>query len=251
MVKKTTLFYIFCFILLPCSFLEAGSYLSLMRKGNRFYKNELYGEALAHFLLGKEKNKKVVEPDFNASAALYKMEDYVRSIESLTEALQKRKKELKAADIYYNLGNNYYKLGDWQNAVQSYIKGLELNPYDLNMKYNLELALKKLKENTQPEKEKTQEEGVENTGKRKEKEGQPSPQDNNAEKKTTTEASPGRGALGSTPGSASLSDSPSDAMELSQEEAKRLINSLNTDQAQTIREIIKSRISKETHEKDW
>jgi Ca-activated chloride channel family protein len=251
MVKKTALFYIFCFILLPCSFLEAGSYLSLMRKGNRFYKNELYGEALAHFLQGKEKNKKVVEPDFNASAALYKMEDYVRSIESLTEALQKRKKELKAADIYYNLGNNYYKLGDWQNAVQSYIKGLELNPYDLNMKYNLELALKKLKENTQPEKEKTQEEGVENTGKRKEKEGQPSPQDNNAEKKTTTEASPGRGALGSTPGSASLSDSPSDAMELSQEEAKRLINSLNTDQAQTIREIIKSRISKETHEKDW
>jgi len=171
----------------------------------------------------------------------------VRSIESLTEALQKRKKELKAADIYYNLGNNYYKLGDWQNAVQSYIKGLELNPYDLNMKYNLELALKKLKENTQPEEEKTQEEGVENKGKRKDKEGQQSPQDNNAEERTTTEASAGA----STPGSASLSDSPSDAMELSQEEAERLINSLNTDQAQTIREIIKSRISKEIHEKDW
>ncbi len=251
MVKKTALLFIFCFFLLPCSILEAGSYSFLMRKGNRFYKNELYGEALSHFLLGKEKNKKAVEPDFNAGAALYKMENYVRSIESLTKALQKRKKELKAADIYYNLGNNYYKLGDWQNAVQNYIKGLELNPYDLNMKYNLELALKKLKEKTQPEEEKPQDEGVENTGKRKDKEGQHSPQDNNAEEKTTTKASEGESPGASTPGNASLSDSPSDEMELSQEEAERLINSLNTDQAQTIREIIKSRISKETHEKDW
>jgi len=223
-------------LILPLFSAEAGSYSAVMRKGSRYYKNEVYGEALMNYLEGKEKNKKAVEPDFNAACAYYKLEDYVRSAELLTQTLQKHQKGDEASDIYYNLGNSYFKLGDWQNAVQSYIKGLELNPYDLSLKYNLELALNKLKESPQQKSEQQQTEGPEKAAKKEERDSKESTAGSQGEERSSESGSP---------------EEPPERMNLTQEEAERLINSLGTDQAETIGELIKSRINDEAHEKDW
>ena len=43
-------------------------------------------------------------------------------------------------NLYYNLGNAYYQLGDLGNAIWAYEKGLELNPRDSDLKFNLSVA---------------------------------------------------------------------------------------------------------------
>lgn len=222
--------------------IEAASYTHLIKKGNRFFKNELYKDALMYYLQGRKKNKKASEPIFNAGAAYYKMNDYIKSIESFSEILQKEDPGKKSADIYYNLGNTYYQLGDYQNAVQSYIKGLDIDPDDLNMKYNLELTLKKLNENKQEDRQK---QNTDNNKKEDNKEDgsskkEPADIDTNnlSGKKNDEQKKP-------------YPEDASARNELSREEAERLINSLNTDQTSTIGDIIKQRISKKSDETDW
>ena len=207
-----------------------ASYSALIKKGNRFYKNELYIEALKYYLQGREKNRRAAEPVFNAGAAYYKMEDYIKSIESFSDSLQYGDREDKASDIYYNLGNSYFQLGDYSKAAESFMKGLDIDPYNLNMKYNLELALKKLRENEKKEKENEQDE----KGSGKEEEAAKKINEQNKSDREQPSAS-----------------EASTRQDFTQEEAERLIKSLNTDQTRIIGDIIKQRVSKAQNEKDW
>jgi tetratricopeptide (TPR) repeat protein len=232
------------FLFIPALMLDAASYSSIMRKGNRFYKNDLYSEALDHYLMGKEKNKNAEEPFFNAGAARYKMQDYTRAIESFEHLLQGEKLVEHAADIQYNLGNNYYKLGDYEKAVHHYTESLKVNSNNLNCKYNLELALQKLKESageTQSEDQKTSD--------TQRQSGEDAQHDAPAEKsgnKNGKSSSQQQGAEGQ-----QSAAKPADQKELGREEAQRLIRSVNTDQTNTIGDIIRQRITRTTNEKDW
>jgi tetratricopeptide (TPR) repeat protein len=227
---------------------NAASYTSLIRRGNRFYRNELYGEALTHYQAGKKKNKNALEPDFNAASAYYKLEDYVSSREALLSLIQKEKGEKrKLSDIYYNLGNSFFKLGDYQKAVDNYIKGLEITPYDLNMKFNLELALQKMESSKEQEQTQEQNKGKDGQGKGTETgggEGEESGKD-----QTEEQASKGSQEQEQSPKPDEQQELSRDS--ISRDEAERLINSLNTAQTQTIGEIIKQRISRTENEKDW
>ncbi len=225
----------------------AASYSRLIKRGNRFFKNELYNDALTYYLLGRVKNKKAIEPIFNSGASYYKMENYIKSIESFSEILEKEENRTEPSDVYFNLGNTYYKLGDYMKAVENYIKGLEIQPKDLDLKYNLELALKKLKER---EKNKNSDKNEEET-----REGE---RDENGEKKpggTTDKPADKQSDKQENMDDAKREDQSesksSDKQDLSRDEAERLIRSLNTDQSQTIGEIIKQRVSKIKNEKDW
>jgi tetratricopeptide (TPR) repeat protein len=43
-------------------------------------------------------------------------------------------------DLYYNIGNAYYRLNQIGNAVWAYEKGLQLDPRDKDLQFNLSLA---------------------------------------------------------------------------------------------------------------
>jgi tetratricopeptide (TPR) repeat protein len=208
-----------------------ASYSALIKKGNRFYKNELYIEALKYYQQGKEKNRKATEPIFNTGAAYYKMEDYIKSIVSFSDSLQYGDRDEKESDIYYNLGNSYFQLGNYGKAAKSYMKGLEIDPYNLNMKYNLELTLRKLQEKEQKEKE-----DEHNKRGNDKEDGDAEKIEQSANKSDREELSAGGASTG---------------QDFTHEEAERLIKSLNTDQTRIIGDIIKQRINKVQNEKDW
>jgi len=232
------------FLGISASVLDAASYSSIMRKGNRFYKNELYSDALSHYLMGKEKNKNAEEPFFNIGAARYKMQDYRGAIESFEHLLQGKKYIEHEDDIHYNLGNNYYKLGEYEKAVHHYTESLKMNPSDVNCKYNLELALQKLKESagdTQSE-----DQNRSDTQRQEGEEARHDAPSENSSEQNSNNASQQQGA-----DHQQSAAKPADQKELSREEAQRLIRSVNSDQARTIGDIIRQRITRTTNEKDW
>jgi tetratricopeptide (TPR) repeat protein len=247
---------------LACAFYAApppaqgASFYGLIRKGNRFYKNDLFREAMGYYIKGGERNPKAIEPPFNAGAALYKSEDYVRSIDALAQALRSAKKPELQSNILYNMGNCSYQLGDFGKAAEYYRKGLELTPYDLNLKYNLELALKKLEAKKQEDAESGKGGGM------GEKAG--SPGSGSAESGDGREKSSAQG-LNRPAGSESDeadrrknesgsagAEKPEPARDaLGREEAERLLRSVNTDQSQIVGDYIKQKLGMSENEKDW
>jgi tetratricopeptide (TPR) repeat protein len=183
-----------CYFALYAHTGKAEPYTVLMRKGNRYYRNTLYHEA--------------------------------GSIEALNEALTRTDDDERISQIRYNLGNNYFNLGEYAMAVEHYRAGLKKDPYDLNLKYNLELALKKLADQTpQPERPEKPENGNGKSGETdggKDTQGQDSPDETEQENR-----------------------------EFSAEDASRLIHSVNTDQSRIINELIQSRVGKVQNENDW
>jgi len=62
---------------------------------------------------------------------------------------------------HYNLGNTHFSQTEWEAAVEAYKEALRLEPDDLNAKYNLELALQNLPEES-PEQEQDQQNDQQN-----------------------------------------------------------------------------------------
>ncbi len=232
------------FLCVPAVLLDASSYSGTMRKGNRFFKNGLYSEALDHYLMGKKKNKNAEEPVFNAGAARYKMQDYVGAIESFEHLLQLEKLVEHAEDIHYNLGNNYYRLGDYEKAVHHFTESLKKTPNNVNCKYNLELALQKLKESAGETQKEDSPDG--DTQRQRGKEAQQESAGDYSGEENRESSSQQQGA-----DSQQSAAKPADQKELSREEAQRLISSVNSDQTNTIGDIIRQRITRTTNEKDW
>ena len=80
-----------------------AQYDDLVQRGNNFYKNEQYEEAISVY-------KRVIENNH------------------------------ESAPLYYNIGNSYFRLGRLGYAILYYEKALKLNPADEDAQYNLRLA---------------------------------------------------------------------------------------------------------------
>lgn len=82
---------------------------------------------------------------FNVGDVLYKKKNYEEALKSFEKTLNTKDVRLQQK-AYYNMGNNYYQMNKYQEAIDYYKKALELDPEDVDAKYNLELVRAKLKE---------------------------------------------------------------------------------------------------------
>jgi Ca-activated chloride channel homolog len=82
---------------------------------------------------------------FNVGDALYKKKNFEEALKSFEKSLNTKDVSLQQ-QAYYNIGNNYYQMNKYQEAIDYYKKALELDPEDVDAKYNLELVRAKIKE---------------------------------------------------------------------------------------------------------
>jgi Ca-activated chloride channel homolog len=105
----------------------------------------------------------------NALYTAKKYNDAIAQYQKITD--NQTFKSLEKANGNYNIGNAYAKLQKWQEAVESYTKSLAQNPSNINAKYNLCYAKRKLEKDQE---KKTKED--------KKKEGNPKDKDEKKEK---------------------------------------------------------------------
>jgi Ca-activated chloride channel homolog len=82
---------------------------------------------------------------FNRGAALFALSRYDEATAEFLRATEAKAPSLKAS-AFYNLGNSQFKANKFGDAVAAYKRALALEPGDIRSKWNLELALKKKKE---------------------------------------------------------------------------------------------------------
>lgn len=90
---------------------------------------------------------------FDRGAALYALSRYDEAEQEFLRATEAKTTPLKAA-AFYNLGNAFFKTDKYGDAIAAYRRSLLLDPNDVRAKWNLELALKKKKDEDQKNKDK-------------------------------------------------------------------------------------------------
>ena len=114
-------------------------------RGNRDYSRADYEEALKAYEQARINDPENPRIHYNIGSAQYQTGRFEDAVKSFEQSLSSAKIPLQAR-AYYNRGNALFRLGKWDEAIESYKKTLQLDPHDLDAKYNIEFIRRKIKE---------------------------------------------------------------------------------------------------------
>ncbi len=142
-------------VLFACSGAYADSFRKEISTGNQAYKQKDFSRAATHYRSAEIDQPGSPLAAYNLGTALVAGQSYEEAIQKLSEAASKAK-GLDLQKTYYNIGNGLFGAQKYQEAAGAYKKALELFPSDKDAKYNFELALKKLQQQKQEQKNQKQ-----------------------------------------------------------------------------------------------
>ena len=135
------------YFLLSTAECKAQSTNKLIRTGNQLYHKQKYNNATEQYTKALQKDPKNVTAYFNQSDALYQLKEFQQAEDKFTTLTRSTVKPETKAKAFHNLGNSYYKQEKYDESVKAYKNALKLNPDDKDTKYNLMMAMAKLKNN--------------------------------------------------------------------------------------------------------
>lgn len=118
------------------------------RKGNKYYREGQYDDALTEYRSAQVLAPDLSELSFNAGDALYRKGVLPDALREFAKASASGD-SLLAAGAYYNAGTASLSMGDLETAIDSLVASLRMNPADVDAKHNLELARMLLEEQQQ------------------------------------------------------------------------------------------------------
>ena len=113
--------------------------------GNAALKAGKADEALGHYDAAVKKLPADAGTHFDRGAALYALSRFDEAGQEFLRATEAKDPALKAS-AFYNLGNAFFKKEKFKDAVSAYTRSLGLRPEDKQAKWNLEIALRKQKD---------------------------------------------------------------------------------------------------------
>jgi Ca-activated chloride channel homolog len=110
-------------------------------------------DALGHYDLAVKKLPADAGAHFDRGAALYALSRFDEAGQEFLRATEAKEPALKAS-AFYNLGNAFFKKEKFKEAVSAYTRALGLKPDDKQAKWNLEIALRKQKDEEKKQQDK-------------------------------------------------------------------------------------------------
>jgi tetratricopeptide (TPR) repeat protein len=102
-------------------------------------------DALVHYDKAVKRLPAEAGTHFDRGAALYALSRFDEAGQEFLRATEAKDPALKAS-AFYNLGNAFFKKEKFKEAVSAYTRSLGLKPDDKQAKWNLEIALRKQKD---------------------------------------------------------------------------------------------------------
>ncbi len=90
-------------------------------------------------------NPALPEAHFGAGHSAYTIENFERAQKEFEAAAQSEQEQLQSMS-YYNLGNTLHRQGQLEQSLMAYRKAIQLDPTDLDAKYNYELTQRMLEQ---------------------------------------------------------------------------------------------------------
>ena len=119
--------------------------------GNSALQSGKADDALVHYDKAVKKLPAEAGTHFDRGAALYALSRFDEAGQEFLRATEAKEPALKAS-AFYNLGNAFFKKEKFKEAVSAYTRSLGLKPDDKQAKWNLEIALRKQKDQEEKDK---------------------------------------------------------------------------------------------------
>ncbi len=120
----------------------ADSLDAAAREGITHYNREEFEQAASKFEASQLEQPDNSQVAYNLANSHYRVGRYEAAVEAYSQALSGTPAPELKQKSYYNMGNAYYRMGYLGKAVESYKQALELNPGDMDSKFNLEWTRK-------------------------------------------------------------------------------------------------------------
>jgi Ca-activated chloride channel homolog len=138
--------------LAPAASAYAETVAAKNKAGNRLFEQGRYQDAERAYLEAQAILPAQPELSYNLGNTLIKQKKYDQALPSLRQSIAKGDKGVQI-NSWYNTGNAHFDAGNYGDAAQAYIQALRLNPADRDAKHNLELALKRMQDQQQGQKQ--------------------------------------------------------------------------------------------------
>lgn len=149
-----------------------------IRQGNKEFENANFDNSEVSYRKAVDlEEEKTHEPAFNVGDALYKQEKYEDAIEQFNSLTDVEVSKDEKSKIYHNLGNSLLQSNKLQESIKAYKNALRNNPNDMETKYNLAYAQKKLEEQEQQQ-DQNQDKNKDNQDQNKDQQDQDKNKDN-------------------------------------------------------------------------
>ena len=245
-----TLKYTFIVLIMTATFLQAQSLRGLVNDGVDEYNESKFAEAEVNFKKGIESNLESFESRFNLGDAIYKQGRYEEALEEFKNSAPLAKTDEAKSSIFHNIGNTFIKSQKLQESIAAYKEALKLNPNDMETKYNLSYALKQM-QNQQDNQQNQQND--DNQDKNDQNEDQQNKdqqdQDKNDDQNDEQKQDQPQDKKEDQQNQQQQPQEPKD--EISQEEAKRILDALKNNEAELQKKMREQKTKKTNVEKDW
>ena len=241
-----------------------GSWSQAIKRGNAHYKAGAYDAALEAYQSAAENRPEDAISRYNLGTALYQKEQFEKASDEFRRSLDTADPGHQAQG-YYNLGNAQVQLNDIEGAIRSYKSALRLNPADLDAKHNLELALEKLEQQSQQNRSESgdedkdrqeQDQQQQNQDQQDRDKQEPDQQDREhsfeSEQQQQNQESSEQEAASEESSPQSEQGSTQQPVEMSEEDAIRLLEAIKDNEKEIQKKILQKRFSRrQRSEKDW
>lgn len=205
---------------------------SLVRKGNKQFKEGKFKEAEIDYRKAMELSPKSFKGEYNLGSSLYRQKNWEEAGRSYMNSANKMKTNDVAgkAAAYHNLGNSLLKAEKYDESVEAYKQSLRLNPADEDTRYNLSYAMRKLQQQQQQQQNKDQNKDDKQDNKDKQNQNQQQNQQNQQQDKQQEQK-----------------------QQISKQDAERMLQALKNDEQKTIDKVKKQKAKpvQVQVEKDW
>lgn len=145
-MRRVIITTLMCVLVPALAFAQAGR--KRLLEGNRLFAQGKYEAAADKYrdALNQDPLSPVIH--FNLGNTSYKRQKYEDALKEYDKALNSPDLRTQAKS-YYNVGNTLFRMGKLPESILAYQKALELDPEDVDAKYNLEYVRAMLKNNAQ------------------------------------------------------------------------------------------------------
>jgi len=125
---------------------HADKAFSANEKGIRAFNDKKYDESAEQFTEAAVDRPDSPELKFNLGTALSEKNETEDALKQLNSAADGFSEPKRKAAAYYNAGNTRFLAGDLEGAISEYVRAVKLDQESEDIRFNLERAICKLKE---------------------------------------------------------------------------------------------------------
>ena len=118
-------------------------------EGVELYQKQKYDQASKKFLEAHQEKPNDPKISYNLGNSRYKQGSYEKALQNYSRSVEQNFNSSMNQKANYNMGNALFRMNKLEESIVAYKKALELDPSDMDSKFNLEFVREQIKKKKQ------------------------------------------------------------------------------------------------------